>query len=292
MIKHVLEEKIKEFSIANVLDQENVLQELIQQYILASLSRSGFFSDAVFHGGTCLRIAYGMNRFSEDLDFFLKQVNPEFTWQKYLDRIYKDAVMEGIHFDIRDKSKSKPDTTVQKAYLNTDSIGKDFLLDLPFKRDNRKHIKVKLEIDTNPPSGSSYETRYITFPLTASITTQTLESGFGMKMSALLCREYTKARDWYDFIWYISKKIVPDLRLLQNALYQQGPWAGQKIQVGPEWVLENLKKRITQIDWESAQQEIQRFLPLEEQESLKLWGQEFFLHLLNLLSQYLGSQNQ
>jgi predicted nucleotidyltransferase component of viral defense system len=119
MIKNVLEEKIKEFSIDNVLDQENVLQELIQLYILASLSRSGFFSDAVFHGGTCLRIAYGMNRFSEDLDFFLKQPDPEFTWQKYLDHISKDAVMEGIHFDIRDKSKSE--TAVKKAFLNTDS---------------------------------------------------------------------------------------------------------------------------------------------------------------------------
>lgn len=288
MIKNVLEEKIKEFSISSVLHQENVLQELIQLYILASLSRSGFFSDAVFHGGTSLRIAYGMNRFSEDLDFFLKQANPGFTWQEYLDRISKDAVMEGINFDVRDKSKS--DTAVKKAFLNTDSIGKDFLLDLPFERDNRKLIKVKLEIDTNPPSGSSYETRYITFPLTAPITTQTLESSFGMKMSALLCREYTKARDWYDFIWYISKKIVPDLRLLQNSLYQQGPWAGQKMRVDPEWIVENLRKRITQIDWESVQQEIQRFLPLEEQESLKLWGQEFFLHLLNLLSQYLDNQ--
>lgn len=288
MIKHVLEEKIKEFSIANVLDQENVLQELIQQYILASLSRSGFFSDAVFHGGTCLRIIYGMNRFSEDLDFFLKQANPGSTWQKYLDRISKDALMEGIHFDIRDKSK--PEAAVKKVFLNTDSIGKDFLLDLPFERDNRKLIKVKLEIDTNPPSGSSYETRYITFPVTTPITTQTLESGFGMKIGALLCRKYTKARDWYDLIWYVSKKIVPDLRLLQNALDQQGPWAGQKIQVGPEWILENLKKRITQIDWESVQQEIQRFLPLEEQESLKLWGQEFFLHLLNLLSQNFDRQ--
>jgi predicted nucleotidyltransferase component of viral defense system len=288
MIKHVLDEKIKEFSIANVLDQENILQELMQQYILASLSRSGFFSDAVFHGGTCLRIAYGMNRFSEDLDFFLKQANPDFTWKKYLDRISKDAVMEGIHFDIRDKSK--PAAAVQKAFLNTDSIGKDILLDLPFERDNRKLIKIKLEIDTKPPSGSSYETRYITFPLTVSLTTQTLESGFGMKMSALLCREYTKARDWYDFIWYISKKIVPDLRLLQNALNQQGPWAGQKIRVGPEWIVENLGKRITQIDWESVQQEIQRFLPIEEQESLKLWDQELFLHLLSLLSQYFDNQ--
>lgn len=287
MIKYVLEEKIKEYTIANVIDQENILQELIQQYILASLSRSGFFSGGIFHGGTCLRIAYGMNRFSEDLDFLLKKADPKFKWQRYLERISKDGAMEDIHFNIQDKSKLE--TAVKKAFLKTDSIGKDLILELPFERDNRKAIKVKLEIDTNPPQGSRYETRYIAFPLTAAITTQTLESGFGMKISALLCREYTKGRDWYDFIWYISKKIAPDLSLLQNAIHQKGPWAGQKIQVGPEWILENLKKRITEIDWKSVQKEIQRFILLREQETLKLWNKEFFLYHLNILSQYLGS---
>lgn len=287
MIKYVLEDKIKEYTIANVIDQENILQELIQQYILASLSRSGFFSIGVFHGGTCLSIAYGMNRFSEDLDFLLKKANPKFKWQRYLERISKDGAMEDIHFNIQDKSMVE--TAVKKAFLKTDSIGKDLILELPFERDNRKAIKVKLEIDTNPPQGSRYETRYIAFPLTAAITTQTLESGFGMKMSALLCREYTKGRDWYDFIWYISKKIAPDLSLLQNAIHQKGPWTGQKIQVGPEWILDNLKKRITEIDWKSVQDEIQRFIPLREQETLKLWNNEFFLNHLNILSQYLGS---
>ena len=84
MIKRILEEKLKDYTILNVIDQENVLQELVQQYILASLSRAHFFSEGVFHGGTCLRILFGMNRFSEDLDFFIKKADHSFSWEKYL----------------------------------------------------------------------------------------------------------------------------------------------------------------------------------------------------------------
>jgi predicted nucleotidyltransferase component of viral defense system len=285
MIKRILEEKLKDYTILNVIDQENVLQELVQQYILASLSRTNFFSEGIFHGGTCLRILFGMNRFSEDLDFFLKKADHSFSWEKYLERISKDGEMEGILFGVQDKSRS--DCTVKKAILGTTSIGKELILELPFERDQRKKIKVKLEIDTNPPVGSNYETRYLTFPLTTAITTQTLESGFAMKIGALLSRGYVKGRDWYDFIWYISRKTRPDFALLQNALEQNGPWAGQKIRVGADWILDKLKTRINKIDWEPVQEEIQRFVPLSEQEALTLWGQKYFLFHLDALAQYI-----
>jgi predicted nucleotidyltransferase component of viral defense system len=286
MMDRIFEEKIKEYPITSVLDQENVLQELVQQHVLASLSRAGFFSraQAVFHGGTCLRIVYGMNRFSEDLDFFLKQPDHDFSWTIYLDHVLKDGAGGGLHFTAVDKTKE--DAAVKKAFLRTDSIGKVLLLDLPFERDARKTIKVKLEIDINPPMGSRYETRYIAFPVIAAMTTQSLESGFAMKLSALLGRVYTKGRDWYDFIWYIGKKIVPDLELLQNALDQQGPWAGRKLRIGPDWLEKSLKKRITAIDWDIARQDVQRFLPLREQETLRLWERNFFLHYLGILAEY------
>lgn len=289
MTDRIFEEKIKEYSITSAIDQENVLQELVQQHVLASLSRAGFFSkaEAVFHGGTCLRIVYGMNRFSEDLDFFLKQPDPDFSWTIYLDHILKDGAGEGLHFTAIDKTKEE--TTVKKAFLRTDSIGKVLLPDLPFERDARKIIKVKLEIDINPPMGSRFETRYIAFPVIAAMTAQSLESGFAMKLSALLGRVYTKGRDWYDFIWYISKKIVPDLGLLQNSLDQQGPWAGRKLRIDPDWLEMSLKKRITEVDWDIARQDVQRFLPLREQETLRLWERKFFLHHLGILAEYIAA---
>jgi predicted nucleotidyltransferase component of viral defense system len=283
MIHRVLEEKIKEYTVTSALDQENVLQEIVQQYVLASLSRAGLFSStqAVFRGGTCLRIAHGMNRFSEDLDFFLKRPDPGFSWKRYLEHVVRDGYGEGLGFDVQPKAEDK--TAVKKALLRTDSFGKDLAPALPYSRDPRKLIKVKLEIDVNPPVGSTFETRYLAFPVTTAITTQSLESGFAMKIGAMLCRTYVKGRDWYDFIWYVNKKIAPDLGLLSRSIDQQGPWAGQGIEVDPDWVETTLEKRIGEIDWQAARRDVERFLPLREQESLNLWDREFFLHHLALL---------
>jgi predicted nucleotidyltransferase component of viral defense system len=287
MIHRVLEEKIKEYAVTSALDQENVLQEIVQQYVLASLSRAGLFSStqAVFHGGTCLRIVHGMNRFSEDLDFFLKRPEPGFSWKRYLEHVVRDGYGEGLGFDVQSKAEDK--TAVKKAFLRTDSFGKDLAPALPYSRDPRKLIKVKLEIDVNPPVGSTFETRYLAFPVTTAITTQALESGFAMKIGAMLCRTYVKGRDWYDFIWYVNKKIAPDLELLSRTIDQQGPWAGQGIEVDPGWVETTLRKRIAEIDWQAARRDVERFLPLREQESLNLWDREFFLHHLALLVRYL-----
>lgn len=286
MIEDILGERIKEYNPTNAIEQENALQELMHLYILASLSRTDFFSEAIFHGGTCLRIAYGMSRFSEDLDFLLKETNPDFKWQKYVDRVLKDGTDEGIYFQVQDRSKK--DYPVKKVFFKTDSIGKVLLVELPYERDNRKLFRVKLEVDTNPPEGSAYETRYITFPTTAALTTQTLESGFGMKACALLCRGYTKGRDWYDFIWYTTKKAKPDLKLLKNALYQQGPWAGQDIEVTPSWFIENLQIKISELDWDSVREDVQRFLPMRELEGLELWSEDFFLYQLGILAEYMN----
>jgi len=278
MLNKVLSAKIGEYAPANPMEQENVLQELMQHYTLASLSRAGLFAEAMFHGGTCLRVVFGMNRFSEDLDFLLKEPARDFRWQRYLDSLQRDFAQEGIPIEVQDKSQAG--TAVQKAFLKTDSVGKILALELPFERYQVRKIRIKLEIDTNPPAGSTFTTSYITFPVTRPLTTQTLESGFALKLHALLCRSYIKGRDWYDFIWYIVRKTRPDLDLLRNALQQQGPWAGQPVHVTAQWVQENLQNTIRRIDWAAARADVQRFLPLGEQEGLRAWGVDFFLYQL------------
>ncbi|MBN2560007.1 MAG: nucleotidyl transferase AbiEii/AbiGii toxin family protein [Phycisphaerae bacterium] len=278
MLDRVLSARIRDYAPANAVEQENVLQELMQHYVLSSLSRAGLFAEAMFHGGTCLRIVYGMNRFSEDLDFLLKQPNPAFRWESYLESVRKDCAQEGIAFEVQDKSEVG--TAVRKAFLKTDSIGKILTLDLPFERYRARKIRIKLEIDTNPPAGSTFTTSYITFPATAPMTTQSLESGFALKLHALLCRIYVKGRDWYDFVWYVARKTAPDLNLLAHALRQQGPWAGQDITVTMRWVQESMEAAIGRIDWTAAQADVQRFLPLREQEGIRVWNKDFFLHHL------------
>jgi predicted nucleotidyltransferase component of viral defense system len=278
VIADVLSARIREYAPAHAREQENVLQELMQHYVLASLSRAGMFSEAIFHGGTCLRIVHGMSRFSEDLDFLLKRPDPAFRWGKYLESVARDCAQEGIAFELQDKSVAG--TVAQKAFLKTDSIGKFLLLDLPFARHNPRKIRIKLEIDTNPPAGSGFQTSYITFPVTAALTTQSLPSGFGTKARALLCRRYVKGRDWYDFVWYASRRIEPDLELLRNALLQQGPWAGQTLQVTPEWFCDHMAAAIRGVDWREARLDVQRFVPAAEQPGLDNWGVDFFLYEL------------
>jgi len=283
MLDKVLSAKIRDYAPTNPVDQENVLQELMQHYVLSSLARASLFAQAMFHGGTCLRIVYGMNRFSEDLDFLLKQPDPRFRWQGYLASVRKDCAQEGIAFEVQDKAQAG--TAVQRAFLKTDSIGKILTLDLPFERYQPRKIRIKLEIDTNPPAGSSFTTRYITFPVTAPVTTQSLESGFALKLHALLCRPYVKGRDWYDFVWYVARNTKPDLNLLRHALHQLGPWAGQKIAVTLPWVQENMDAAIRRIKWTTARNDVQRFLPLREQEGLRAWGVDFFLQQLARMSE-------
>jgi predicted nucleotidyltransferase component of viral defense system len=284
MIGDILDARLHEYNPSDAVEQENVLQELLQNFILAGLSRAGFFKEAIFHGGTCLRILYGTRRYSEDLDFILLKGDPNFTWEPYLEEVRKECLHEGIVFEIVDKSKAE--TAVRKAFFKTDSIGKVILLDLPFERSGTKKIRIKVEIDTNPPEGSGFETRYLTFPVISPITVQTPASGFALKAHALLCRPYVKGRDWYDFVWYTTGRIKPDLPLLKNALLQQGPWAGRHIDVTPAWFLGALDARIREIDWAAARADVERFVPPSDRRGLDFWGTEFFLDRLRVMREY------
>jgi predicted nucleotidyltransferase component of viral defense system len=282
MITRVLAARISEYAPADEVEQENVLQELMQHFVLASLSAAGFFQRAAFHGGTCLRILYGMNRFSEDLDFLALRPEPDFRWADHLARVAKDCRQEGIEFEEVDRSDL--DAAIRKAFLKTDSIGKLLMLGLPFERHRRRKVRIKLEIDTRPPEGSSLETRFLTFPRPAAIVTQSLASGFGLKLHALLCRAYTKGRDWYDLVWYVSRRIAPDLEVLASALAQQGPWAGRRPEVTMDWLLLELRRLVAETDWPAARRDIERFLAAREQPALAHWGPPFFEQLLEQLA--------
>lgn len=283
----VLKAKLREYAPANALEQELALAEILQSLVLASLSRAGFFGEAMFHGGTCLKIIHGLPRFSEDLDFLLKHADPEFRWAPYLDAVRRDCEMEGIQLEARDPPRRE--SAVRKAWLKTDSTGAVMEFKLPFPRMSGQKIRIKLEVDTRPPAGSGFETHYLLFPATVPVTVQDLPSAFATKSHALLCRPYVKGRDWYDFLWFASRRVRPRWDVLANALEQQGPWAGQKTAVDGAWFVKNMREAISRIDWRTAVQDVQRFLPLREQEGLKHWNAEFFTYHLDRMAADLGN---
>jgi predicted nucleotidyltransferase component of viral defense system len=274
----IIQDRLDSYQCKTALEEEQALREITQEVALAALARSDFFKFAAFHGGTCLRIFYGTNRFSEDFDFLLKERNENFSLQLYLKGLSEELLAYGYRLEVVDRSKAE---AVKKAFIKDSSIGKVLQLNhLRADRSMRK-IRIKLEIDTNPPEGSGYEIKYLDFPFVSSVTVQDLPSLFAGKIHALLCREYAKGRDWYDFIWYTSRGVRINYQFLASALKQQGPWRGQELQVDKEWCLKTLRGRIRSLDYQEAKDDIKRFIQQKELVSIELWSKELFLDRLD-----------
>lgn len=273
----IIQDKLDQYKPQTQLDEENALKEIAQEIALSALSRSGFFKVAAFQGGTCLRILYGLNRFSEDLDFALHEPNPSFKWSPYAKNLQAELETYGFQFTIQDRDKDK---TVKNIFLKSDSIGN--ILHLNYRDQiNRRPIKIKLEIDTNPPLGAKIDQKYIDFPVTVPVVCHDIPSLFAGKSHALLCREIAKGRDWYDFSWYAGRKTSINFDFLSNALEQFGPWKGQKIKVNKKWYYENLSTKIKKTDWTQQQKDLERFLKPKDLELLQQeWSEKFFLKRL------------
>ena len=278
----LIQERLASYNAANQLEEEYAVKEILQDIALYGLWRAGFFDIAAFQGGTCLRIVHGMGRFSEDIDFILKQPDPDFSWPVYLQGMVQCFEEFGLKSEILDKSRM--DQRIKKAQIKDNSICHQ--LNLSFFRENpAKKQTIKLEIDVDPPENSGFAYRYLDFPLDFEVCHQDLSSNFSLKIHALLCRPYVKGRDWYDFNWYVKQRVKPNLAHLQAALLQWGPWAGQEIQIDLKWLKQKLTEKIGRIDWQDAAMDVERFLRLQEQHSLKLWSVAFFLHKVEQLGE-------
>ncbi len=278
MTVQIIQDRLNTYSCANIQEEEQALREITQEVILAGLARTDFFKHAAFHGGTSLRIFHGTGRFSEDLDFVLMAPAPGFTLEDYLPITCRELGSYGFKFEMIDRSKV--DRMVKKAFVKDDSIGK--LLEFDFIKVNRsmKKIKVKIEVDANPPSGAGSLTRYLTFPFPASVTVHNLESLFAGKLHALLCREYIKGRDWYDFVWFVSRKAGVNYSLLRSQINQAGPWQGENVEVSGKWCRQQLLERVKKIDWDAAKRDVEPFVRNNERPSLEVWSADFFSSLI------------
>lgn len=276
----LIQEKLTAYKPANQLEENLAIKEILQDIALYCLWRAGFFEVAAFQGGTSLRILYGMSRFSEDLDFILKKPDPKFSWKVYLDRMLGYFEEFGLKSQILNKSRM--DQRIKKALIKDSSICNQLNLSF-FRGDPRQIQKIKLEIDIDPPGSSGFEYSYLDFPMDCEVCHQDLSSNFSLKIHALLCRQYLKGRDWYDFSWYIKKGTRVNLAHLQAALFQWGPWAQQKIDFNIEWLQNELSRKAVSIDWQGAAADVHRFLKPIEQHSLTLWNKKFFIHKIKRL---------
>lgn len=276
----LIQKHLEKYKAVGPVEEENALKEIIQEIMLFSLWQAGFFEVAAFQGGTSLRILHGLPRFSEDIDFILQEPDSEFSWLPYLEGIIETCKEFGIEPEALDKARMEQ--RVKKAVIKDSSIANQ--LNLSFMDDlNGRKLKIKLEIDCNPPLGSDFEYTYLDFPVDFEVCHQDVSSNFALKTHALLCRPYLKGRDWYDFSWYIAQGVTPNLLLLQNALIQYGLWEGQALNVDQDWLVSVLDEKISSIDWKAAANDVERFLKPVEQKSLSLWSERFFMNKLKNL---------
>ena len=269
----LIQRRLDSYKATGPVEDEQATREILQEVALYALWRAGFFEVAAFQGGTSLRILHGLPRFSEALDFILKEPDPDFDWNTYLEKMSGGLQEFGLQSEALDKSRM--DQRVKKALLKDNSVSNQ--LDLAFYRGHKdKKLTIKLEIDVTPPEGSGYDYSYLDFPLDFEVCHQDLSSNLSLKIHALLCRPWLKGRDWYDFNWYVKQGVQPNFTHLQGALYQYGPWEGQTLTIDKDWLISTLLEKVATVNWAEAAEDVARFLNAAEQQSLRLWSERFF----------------
>lgn len=281
-MSRILEERLKGYNAETAEGEFDALREILQEVILSGLSDTDFFNLAVFQGGTCLRLVHGLRRFSEDLDFVMLAAQPQFDWSTYEKKITTRCNLYG--FEPEFLNKENQTSSVKKMLVRQDSLSD--LVSFTHTQDPRRKIRIRLDIDVNPPSGLSSETSFLDFPLPYRLHIPTINCLFAGKCHALLCRQYTKERDLFDFQWFVSKHVEPDLEYLESTLIQSGPWEDSGINVTPSWLKFALIERISSLDWNLAKDDILRFLPEREVETVLLWSRDFFLSRIEKLFTY------
>ena len=277
MLNLALKSMLDRYNCRTASEYVHALREIQQELILLGLWRSKFFEHAAFYGGTALRILYGLDRFSEDLDFSLLHPDPDFKLDAYARAACQEIEAFGFKVFLEQVKTTK---VIHSAFIKGETI--QHLLVIQAEDEVRKAIpggkllKIKLEVDTDPPSGFFTESRYLFLPIPFAVRSYTLPDLFAGKMHALLCRRWknrVKGRDWYDFVWYVGHH--PELRLshLEQRLRQSNDWLKEE-KLTPALFDELMIQAIDDLDVDKARQEVQPFVRNEE--SIAIWSREFF----------------
>lgn len=258
----------------------NALKEIVQEIALHGMSKSGFFQEGAFYGGTALRIFYGLHRFSEDMDFSLVHPNPSFALSDYLPTVEEELSAVGLKMRVEQKNKTKV-TDIQSAFIKGGTLIQIISIQqtdevlIPGIH-KQEQLKIKLEVDTNPPPGAGFELRYALRPVPYVVRLYDKPSLFAGKIHAVLCRNWArriKGRDLYDYVWYLSQDTPVNLFHLQKRLEQSDRWDSSK-QLALQDTKDMLKERFSQLDFEAAKKDVIPFL--SDASELDLWNAGFF----------------
>jgi hypothetical protein len=278
-----LDRMFSRYTVRSVEDVSAALREILQELALLGLWRSKFFEKGAFYGGTALRILYGLDRFSEDLDFTLIKPETDFDLSRYLSALEREILAFGFEITATRKEKLKGNP-IQSAFLKADTLRlllaiksvDNLIREIP----RGQVLKIRIEIDTNPPPGFETENKFLLQPIPFSVRSLTLPDLFAGKMHAVLCRQWksrVKGRDWYDLVWFAANHPNLHLSHLRERMIQSGHLkAGESL--SPTKFLSLASKAIESLNVDQARKEVEPFL--KNPDTLAVWSKEFFLEVV------------
>ena len=278
----ILTQMLAQYSTNTLDEKKNAVKEVVQEIALCGLSRAGFFKQAAFYGGTALRIFYGLDRFSEDLDFSLIAPNSDFELRPYFSGLEKELAAAGLKFSVEEKVKSSQ-SDIKSAFLKGNT--KEHILSI-YDEDNAhinpdEIIKIKFEVDINPPAFATFENKYRLLPSPYSVKLYDMPSLFAGKVHAIICRAWKnriKGRDLYDYVFYLANQASINLPHLRARLEDS-----YVLKESDEFTLETLKAMLTErfatIDYEKAKRDVLPFV--KDASKLDLWSKDFFTSITN-----------
>lgn len=265
---------VESYAPKSALERQAVQQEVMQLIALSGLARGGFFEKAAFYGGTCLHLFYGMERFSEDMDFSLLSPDPKFDFESYFSAIREEFAIAGKEVEMQLKHKGKP-SSIESAFLKESSE----VFRIGFT--TQKQIKVKIEVDIDPPPDFSTEMKLMTRPVSRWIRAYSIGDLYAGKVSAALFRAWrsrVKGRDWYDLEWYVRNGFVCNLKHLSA----RGRESNSNVDLSSrEAVIAAFKERIATIDFKAASEDVRPFL--KDASCLDIWSQDYFTALVDMI---------
>lgn len=268
----IFNQMLSAYELTTEQQKRNATFEVNQQIILAGLYNGGFFNEAAFYGGTCLRIFHGLQRFSEDMDFSLLAPSDKFDFTKYFQPVIDQFAIIGREVEIKKKDKKnfgKVESAFQKD--NTD------VYDIMFQTE--RSVKIKIEVDTQPPLKFNTEQKLILLPQSFMTRCFTLPDLFAGKMHALVYRAWknrVKGRDWYDFEWYVRKGVSLDFTHLHERALQFN-----EEDITKESFLEKLNERLATTDINQVKADVLPFI--RNQKELEIWSNDYFLQLAKMV---------
>ena len=281
----IIDQMLEQYELKTTYDRKNAVKEIIQEVALYALAQAGFFKDAAFYGGTALRIFYGLDRFSEDLDFSLLKVNEDFDLSIYFPTIEKELKSFGIAVDIIEKEKTV-DNNIKSAFLkgNTREQFLVFYGETEFAgiHSNEK-ITIKFELDIKPPKYAEFEHQYRLLPSPYEIKLYKPSSLFAGKIHAVICRSWkarVKGRDLYDYIFYLSKGIPVNLKHLKERFIETG-FLSTEDELTLDILKGILKEHFDKIDFNKAKEDVIPFI--KDTTKLDIWSTNFFKQITDSL---------